>query len=45
MSIKHEYIQLVYDKFISLLGEDIKVVQANKQFNNYRYETIIEKGK
>ena len=45
MSIKHEYIQLVYDKFIGLLGEDIKVVQANKQFNNYRYETIIEKGK
>lgn len=45
MSIKHEYIQLVYDKFIKMLDPNIKIVQANKQFNNYRYETIIEKGK
>lgn len=45
MAVKHEYIQLVYDKFIGLLGDDIKIVQANKQFNSYRYETIIEKAK
>lgn len=45
MSIKHEYIQLVYDKFIAMLDPSIKIVQANKQFNNFRYETIIEKGK
>lgn len=45
MSVKHEYIQLVYDKFIAMLEPNIKIVQANKQFNNFRYETIIEKGK
>lgn len=43
MSVKYEYIQLVYDKFIALLGDNIKVVQANKQFNNFRYESIIER--
>lgn len=43
MSVKYEYIQLVYDKFIALLGDNIKVVQMNKQFNNFRYESIIER--
>lgn len=45
MAIKHDYIQLVYDKFIKMLDHNIKIVQANKPFNNFRYETIIEKGK
>lgn len=46
MATKHEYIQLVYDKFITYLSDTpIKIVQANKQFNHFRYETIIEKAK
>lgn len=45
MAVKYDYIQLVYDKFIKMLDPNIKIVQANKPFNNYRYETIIEKGK
>lgn len=42
---KHDYIHLVYDKFVQMLDGNFKIVQANKPFNNYRYETIIEKGK
>lgn len=46
MAVKYDYIQNVYDKFIAMLNDiNIKIVQANKPFNNYRYETIIEKGK
>ena len=44
MSMKYDLIKIVYDKFISLLGDNIKIVQANKQFNNFRYESIIEKN-
>ena len=42
--MKYDLIKIVYDKFISLLGDNIKIVQANKQFNNFRYESIIEKN-
>ncbi len=45
MSVKHEYIKIVYDKFIAMLGNNIKIVQANKQSNSFRYETIIEQNK
>lgn len=44
MSMKYDLIKIVYDKFISLLGDNIKIVQANKQFNNFKYESIIEKN-
>ena len=44
MSMKYDLIKIVYDKFISLLEDNIKIVQANKQFNNFRYESIIEKN-
>ena len=42
MCTKQEYIQLVYNKFIEMLDEKGKVTQANKQVNNFRYESIIE---
>lgn len=42
MCTKQEYIQLVYNKFIEMLNEKGKVTQANKQVNNFRYESIIE---
>lgn len=42
MCTKQEYIKLVYNKFIEMLNEKGKVTQANKQVNNFRYESIIE---
>lgn len=45
MSTKPEFVQLVYDKFIGLLDNAGKVQQANKQVNNFRYESIIEPNK
>ncbi|MDE6289688.1 MAG: translation initiation factor IF-3 [Ureaplasma sp.] len=45
MSTKSEFITALYDKFIGLLGDGINIVQANKQINSFRYETIIERGK
>ncbi len=45
MCTKQEYIQLVYNKFIDMLKEKGKIVQANKQVNNFRYESIIEPNK
>ena len=45
MCTKQEYIQLVYNKFIEMLNEKGKVTQANKQVNNFRYESIIEPTK
>ena len=45
MATKSEFIIALYDKFINLLGSGINIVQANKQVNSFRYETIIERGK
>ncbi len=42
MCTKQEYIQLVYDKFIQMLDDNAKISQANKQVNNFRYESIFE---
>ncbi len=45
MCTKQEYIQLVYEKFISMLDGVGKIIQINKQVNNFRYESIIEPNK
>lgn len=45
MSTKPEFVQIVYEKFINLLDGQGKVQQANKQVNNFRYESIIEPNK
>ncbi len=42
MSTKSEFIKAVYDKFVEYIGDEANVTQANKQVNNFRYETIIE---
>lgn len=45
MSTKSEYIKLVYDKFMNLIGSVGKVASEMKQVNKFRYETVIVPNK
>ncbi len=42
---KPEYVTMVYDKFMNLLGDAAKVQTEMKKLNDYRYATVIVANK
>lgn len=45
MSTKPEYVTMVYDKFMALLGDAAKVQTEMKKLNDFRYATVIVANK
>lgn len=45
MATKVDFINEVHNKFITLLGDDGKLIQDRKKVNDYRYESIIVSNK
>lgn len=45
MSTKPEYVTMVYDKFMKLLGDHAKIQTEMKKINDFRYATVLVPNK